>query len=330
MSFSNFSEDKDGVTLNFHDRQPLRAKVLIGADGANSAVRTQALGEEKPPFQGVVVWRGIVNEESIKGAIKPGDDGISSHMWTEGARFGGILRLPGKKSREVVWMCISPWATEREQEIRKAVHGTETTADQAAKLDRCLEAMGDFDESFLSIVRATDPSTVQQNPIYRRMPSVSWGHGRVSLLGDAAHLMPPNYGQGTSLALEDALALADVLSKKGIDASSLRMYEGQRMGRVLPIQVTIGLEAHRSWKGAGAEGLIKEGSMSEHMKQFMHHLFSYKPAPLHTYQAWAYKSTCHDHRLPCHSIASAVYHRYAQVSAAVAVAPKIIAHSLRN
>ena len=289
-------------------------------------MREQALGEGKPPFQEVVIWRGIVKEEIAKGGgeIKPGDDGVSSHMWTEGARFAGILRLPDKNSNEVVWMCISPWPADRESEVRKAVHGTETATDHVAKLKRCLETMSDFDEPFLKIVAATDPSTVQQNPIYRRLPSVSWGRGRVSLLGDAAHLMPPNYGQGTSLALEDALALADTLANEGVSAASLRTYEARRMVRVLPIQVTIGLEAHRSWKGAGAEGLIREGSMSEHMKKFMHCLFSYAPAPL---KPRGTSVVCRPQH-PCQDFFSVFHHKLAQLKTIVSVAPMIIWHLL--
>eukprot|EP00873_Tetraselmis_striata_P011464 jgi/Tetstr1/431728/TSEL_021252.t1 len=327
-SFSHYEEGIDGVTLHFHNRAPLHAKLLLGADGANSLVRQQALSESLPPFQGVVVWRGLVDQSRL-GAIKPDDDGESSHMWADGPRFGGILRLPGKHGKEVVWMAIAPWDKDREAEIRKATHGSETAEDHQRKMERCLETMADFDNAFLRVVRASDPATMQQNTIYRRLPSVRWGAGRVSLLGDAAHLMPPNYGQGTSLALEDALALAHKVQMHGVTAIALRRYEAQRIKRVLPVQVTIAAEAHRAWVGKGAEGLIKQGAMSRQMQAFMHRLFAYKPEPLDNTRpavagAPAPPTTALRH------ISTTCRLRMAQLRSAAAVVPTLVAAHMRS
>jgi 2-polyprenyl-6-methoxyphenol hydroxylase-like FAD-dependent oxidoreductase len=72
-----------------------------------------------------------------------------------------------------------------------------------------------------------------RNDIYDRKPLASWGVGRVTLLGDAAHPMIPNLGQGACQAVEDAVVLARCL---GDDAPrSLRLYEGRRIPRTTAV-----------------------------------------------------------------------------------------------
>jgi 2-polyprenyl-6-methoxyphenol hydroxylase-like FAD-dependent oxidoreductase len=55
-----------------------------------------------------------------------------------------------------------------------------------------------------------------------RAPSARWGEGRVTLLGDAAHPMTPNVGQGACQAIEDALALAEELPRAASIEAGLR------------------------------------------------------------------------------------------------------------
>ena len=51
MQMRHYEEDEEGVTLHFeHDQAPVRAKVLVGADGYFSKVRTQCLNDGPPTF----------------------------------------------------------------------------------------------------------------------------------------------------------------------------------------------------------------------------------------------------------------------------------------
>jgi 2-polyprenyl-6-methoxyphenol hydroxylase-like FAD-dependent oxidoreductase len=69
--------------------------------------------------------------------------------------------------------------------------------------------------------------------IYDREPlGERWGEGTVTLLGDAAHPMTPNLGQGACQAVEDAVVLARCLREGDATADSLRRYERQRSDRV--------------------------------------------------------------------------------------------------
>jgi 2-polyprenyl-6-methoxyphenol hydroxylase-like FAD-dependent oxidoreductase len=63
-----------------------------------------------------------------------------------------------------------------------------------------------------------------------------WGQGRVLLLGDAAHAMTPNQGQGAAMAIEDALAVAAALRTGGDGV--LERYRSSRHRRVRAVQLT--------------------------------------------------------------------------------------------
>ncbi len=64
-----------------------------------------------------------------------------------------------------------------------------------------------------------------------RPPLRRWGKGRVTLLGDAAHLTTPNLGQGACLAMEDAAVLARCLAEDEDAPNMLREYESSRRVR---------------------------------------------------------------------------------------------------
>jgi FAD-dependent urate hydroxylase len=72
-------------------------------------------------------------------------------------------------------------------------------------------------------------------PIYDMPPLPTWHHGRVCLVGDAAHAIGPHVGQGASLALEDALMLAQCLRDVPDVAVAFATFDRLRRQRVDPI-----------------------------------------------------------------------------------------------
>ena len=82
-----------------------------------------------------------------------------------------------------------------------------------------------------ALIAATEAPAILRNDIYDRDPVDRWGEGRVTLLGDAAHPMTPNLGQGGCQAIEDALMLARCLAEGGAVDASLRRYESLRIPR---------------------------------------------------------------------------------------------------
>ncbi|KAL0397521.1 UNVERIFIED_CONTAM: Zeaxanthin epoxidase, chloroplastic [Sesamum calycinum] len=66
-----------------------------------------------------------------------------------------------------------------------------------------VERYGDWCNEVVNIIRRTQENMIIRRPIYDTDMIDTWGRGRVILLGDAAHAMLPNLGQGGSIAIED-------------------------------------------------------------------------------------------------------------------------------
>jgi 2-polyprenyl-6-methoxyphenol hydroxylase-like FAD-dependent oxidoreductase len=100
-------------------------------------------------------------------------------------------------------------------------------ADAAAALDRALRGVH---ETLAGIIRAAAADAIRLDRLWLRAPLVTWGRGRVTLLGDAAHPVLPHTAQGAAQALEDAVALGLALRGGDIEAG-LRRYEQVRAAR---------------------------------------------------------------------------------------------------
>mgnify|MGYP001766471157 CR=1 FL=1 len=84
-----------------------------------------------------------------------------------------------------------------------------------------------------ALVKATP--TFWEYPMCDREPLPRWTHGRVTLLGDAAHPMYPVGSNGASQAILDARALADALAGAEHPAHGLAMYEAERLPKTAEI-----------------------------------------------------------------------------------------------
>jgi 2-polyprenyl-6-methoxyphenol hydroxylase-like FAD-dependent oxidoreductase len=81
------------------------------------------------------------------------------------------------------------------------------------------------------ILDATDEQSILCNDIFDLKPLPQWGKGRITLLGDAAHAMTPDLGQGASQAIEDALVLAQCVLHFPQVEDALLAYEHRRIRR---------------------------------------------------------------------------------------------------
>jgi 2-polyprenyl-6-methoxyphenol hydroxylase-like FAD-dependent oxidoreductase len=168
-------------------------------------VRAQLHGSIKPTYAGYTAWRAVVRFDLTQ--LVPGES------WGSGARFG---HLPMTQDR-VYW-----YATSNERE------GERKPGNEKAGLARIFRG---WHAPIEALIDATDESAIFRNDIYDRRGLSKWGEGRVTLLGDAAHPMTPNLGQGACQAFEDAVVLARCLSGSPDAASALADYEAQRIPR---------------------------------------------------------------------------------------------------
>ncbi|MBE1584366.1 2-polyprenyl-6-methoxyphenol hydroxylase-like FAD-dependent oxidoreductase [Nonomuraea angiospora] len=165
------------------DDGDLAADLIVAADGIHSKTR-QALFPEHPgpTYAGVTAWRGL---------IPRGDLTISgSESWGRGLVFG-----------------ITPMADDMVYVYATDVLPAGTVLGD--ELEELRRRFGDWHEPIPTLLRTADPAKIIRNDIhYLRTPLPSYHKGKVALVGDAAHAMPPNLGQGACQAIEDAITLA--------------------------------------------------------------------------------------------------------------------------
>ena len=203
------SQDEKSVMVRFADGRIDRADMLIAADGIYSVVRTQLFDKHKPRYAGYTAWRGVA---TLDEPALPADTAFES--WGRGQRFG-MVRIGG---RRVYWFAT-----------HNAPEGRADAAD--GRQAELLRLFGGWHAPIPALLRATDPAAILRNDIIDREPLPRWSNGRVTLVGDAAHPMTPNLGQGACQAIEDAVALADCLAQRDDTAAALLCYELHRSQR---------------------------------------------------------------------------------------------------
>src|SRR5213078_3267102 len=86
------------------------------------------------------------------------------------------------------------------------------------------------------VIATTEEGVIHRRDLYDRDPVKEWGKGRVTLLGDAAHAMMFDVGQGAGQSIEDALVLSRFVSTVPDVPSALRAYEARRQPRTKHMQ----------------------------------------------------------------------------------------------
>ena len=70
------------------------------------------------------------------------------------------------------------------------------------KKKRLLEIFSGWCDNVIDLLNATEEEAILRRDMYDRPPTINWGKGRVTLLGDSVHAMQPNLGQGGCMAIE--------------------------------------------------------------------------------------------------------------------------------
>jgi FAD-dependent urate hydroxylase len=230
---TGFADTKDGVSLEFEDGRSAEGDLLIGADGLHSIVRG-IVGAQPAEPTGWCTWQGLGTLSRVT------DKHVAQMIIGE---HGSIGLWPAGGSH-VQWWFDLPWSPDFVRPacpidmIRSRFAGWSDSA------DRLLATLTDDD-----LARSPFPH-------FRHRISRS-GRGAVTLLGDAAHTMPPTLAQGTNQALLDTMVLCKALSGfvAGADGmhrghrdlpSALRWYEDTRRRKVKAVSWVTTLQVSRS------------------------------------------------------------------------------------
>ncbi|MFO0640033.1 MAG: FAD-dependent monooxygenase [Polyangiaceae bacterium] len=211
------TQGPEGAAVHLEDGRVVQADVVVGADGIRSHVRSRFVADE-PRFGGMHTFRGLVPAEKLE-SPRP----LRNIMWLGAGRVMIVYPVSGGKTFNFTG--VYPSSDPR----------TESWTAAGSK-EEVLGHFAGWSPILRHIIASTDELLVY--PLFDRLPVRTWGEGRVTLLGDAAHPMFPFLAQGAVQAIEDAWVLAQSL--RGVRGSgvpeALRRYEARRMLRTAAIQ----------------------------------------------------------------------------------------------
>ncbi|MCO4770930.1 MAG: FAD-dependent monooxygenase [Deltaproteobacteria bacterium] len=185
--------------------------LVVGADGIRSGVRELVFGGPEPSYSGYTCWRVIIEHDlHLRRTVE---------MWGSGRRFG-----------------IVPIASEHAYCFATANEPAGGRDPAEGALDTFRGRFADFGGDVPALLeRLRGDEALLRNDI-EEVEVPHWTRGRVALLGDAAHAMTPNMGQGAGMALEDALVLRRCLAESADVPAALTGYEALRRPRVHWVQ----------------------------------------------------------------------------------------------
>lgn len=213
--------------LIMEDGRRLEADLVIGADGVNSRVRSSLNLVRKHKMFDCGAMRIIVNRSADD--ISDEERRVSSEMWSGKRRL--ISGLCGQDEHYLALVC------NKRDEVGKA---------RPMDVESWARSFPDFARVFDQARREVDWSNVAWAN-FQDVRLKSWSNGVVAIVGDAAHAMPPNLGQGGNCAMMSALALAEHVNRTSDLAVGLAEWE--RVER--PV-----IEHVQSWS-SGLERLTK-------------------------------------------------------------------------
>jgi 2-polyprenyl-6-methoxyphenol hydroxylase-like FAD-dependent oxidoreductase len=181
-----------------------RGDVVVGADGIHSAVRASLFGDEPLRYGGHRAWRAGTRFELAPRFVE---------VWGVGGGFGFGPAGDGC----AYWYCF--------ESVAEGAPAPERPKEEF------LRRYGSWFDPIPALIESTDEAAIEPTFTYDRPPRTTWGRGRVTLLGDAAHPMKPNLGQGAAQALEDAVVLGSCLARANDAEAALRGYERLRIAR---------------------------------------------------------------------------------------------------
>jgi len=239
-----YRTDGDGVIATVRTRggtqTEIRAKLLIGADGLHSAVRSQ-MHPQQPAIHwgGAIMWRGTTPGVPIR----------------SGASFVGL----GTHRHRVVFYPISPpnaktglalinWIAEITVDNSRGL--TDGDWNKKVAIDSFIHHFDGWQYDWLDVpAMLRGAEEVFEYPMIDRDPIPTWVDGCVALLGDAAHVMYPTGSNGASQAIVDARVLGAAMIEHGVTSQALQAYDRRLCAEISAVVLRN--------RGAGPFGLLK-------------------------------------------------------------------------
>ena len=188
--------DDSGAVAQFNDGTHAEGEVIVGADGVRSVAREAVSPNTPLRYSGQTCYLGVANLR-----LPPHLGRTVWEVWGGAHRFG----FSSVAADRVYWFAPAT-----------APEGGREPLDVLEIGDR----YADFPAPIPDIIRHTPTQDIIRVDLHDFVPITRWFRGRVVLVGDAAHAMTPNLGQGGAQAVEDAYVLAEALAQeKSVEAA---------------------------------------------------------------------------------------------------------------
>ncbi|MFT4056702.1 MAG: FAD-dependent oxidoreductase [Novosphingobium sp.] len=207
VTATTLDDDGEGVDVAFSDETSRRFDIVVGADGLYSQTRTTILPEAPAPqFTGQGVWRYNFPRPADLDAL---------HVYN--GRVGvGLVPM----SAEQMYLFATSPEPENPHYPREGL-----AAAMRSKLAGTAPQIQALAEQI------TDDAGVVYRPLEGLMVDGPWHKGRIVLLGDAVHATTPHLGQGAGMAIEDAIVLAEEISRHDAPEAAFKSYHDRRLER---------------------------------------------------------------------------------------------------
>jgi 2-polyprenyl-6-methoxyphenol hydroxylase-like FAD-dependent oxidoreductase len=203
---TSLRQHDERVSVVFNDGSSGEYDLVVGADGIHSAVREFLFGKCEPNYGGQMVWRSVAQ------ISPPRSDSIQ--FWLGDGCFFGFCPVGSG---------TYGFANVAAARFRDSEHG------RLQRLQRRFAGFGGFVQDYLAALQSDD--AIHCGPI-EWLQLDRWHRGRVVLIGDAAHASSPMMGQGGSMALEDALVMAELLHGTRQVQTAMEAFVARRLPRV--------------------------------------------------------------------------------------------------
>lgn len=208
ITIESIDETPEKISVAFTDGTKGDYDVVVGADGIRSPLRNRLFGNGyEPSYVGHSVWRVSLP--------RPANLECGSVYFAVGSK-AGLMPL----NRDIMYLLLV---------IKESDDLVVTPQTGPAMLRERLEKFAGH------VAEARAQITDDRDVVYRRIEEVRlpapWYRGRIVLIGDAAHACAPHMAQGATMAIEDAVVLADELAKDAPMEDKLAAYQERRYTR---------------------------------------------------------------------------------------------------
>jgi len=240
---TGYQQDGNSLQVECENHETIVGSALIGADGLNSNVRQQLVGDGAPRVSGHTTYRSVIPTEQMPQDLR----------WNAATLWAGpkchIVHYPLKG-----WKLFNLVVTYH-NDVTEAVAGKPVQKDEVYRGFEHISA------------RARQIIEIGDNwklwVLCDRDPILDWVDERVALLGDAAHPMLQYFAQGACMAMEDAVCLAHMFERHSDNIeTALDSYQRQRRVRTARVQLDSRLIGDYIYHPHGAAAEVRNHVMS--------------------------------------------------------------------